>query len=414
MRQIHSFFLIAFGAILSLASISQAEVATPDTTTGETAPFRIELFSPPDREDYTDDFVDGVDKIDEDPWLGEDWDEHEGYHHLNDFSLGSWIQYNRVEGLALSLFSERGLERDSFLPSYRAGLGYGFASQRGKYHLGFEQPIVPKHKLTLGAHAYRNVESYFLDNDVISDTENSLSALFFHRDYRNWYETEGARAWLGIYPSPFFRTTIGIRTQDEKSLDNKAEWSVWRQRARFGANPAIDEGTFRAYDITMEFDNHDEYGPQRIRHDHKLTWERSEESLDSDFDLWRLTLNSRSNFRLTPRQNLIARVLVGTGSAKHGDLPVQRRFYLGGIGTLRGHNYRDMSGNNAALLNLQYEFEVEGSTRALVLVDAGTAWDKGKFSDQAIAVDLGAGVRFGEEGISFLLAKNVNDSDSDI
>ncbi|NNF06961.1 MAG: hypothetical protein HKN21_09390, partial [Candidatus Eisenbacteria bacterium] len=41
-------------------------------------------------------------------------------------------------------------------------------------------------------------------------------------------------------------------------------------------------------------------------------------------------------------------------------------------------------------------------------------WDKGKFSDQAIAVDLGAGVRFGEEGISFLLAKNVNDSDSDI
>ena len=45
----------------------------------------------------------------------------------------------------------------------------------------------------------------------------------------------------------------------------------------------------------------------------------------------------------------------------------------GGLGTLRGHNYRDLGGDNLALVNLEYSFDLGGKNRVLVFVDSGTA-----------------------------------------
>jgi outer membrane protein assembly factor BamA len=66
-----------------------------------------------------------------------------------------------------------------------------------------------------------------------------------------------------------------------------------------------------------------------------------------------------------------------------------------------------------ALANLEYDFGLVGASRAVVFVDAGSAWDEGTLFDQRIDVDMGAGVRLGEKGVSFYLARNVNRSDSD-
>ncbi len=344
-----------------------------------------------------------------------------------DVDVEPWLRYNRVQGLALYARVRRGLQRDDYLPAYHAELGYGFASRRGVYRLGFEQPVAPRSRITLGAEAYRNVTSFFYGDEIIGDGENSASAFFLHRDYRDWYEAQGGRAFLGLYTSPFLSLTAGVTIEDEDSLPIETDWAVFRQEKDFRANPLIPEGTYRAFDATLAYDTRPrddgKWGdrPSRrgwgaVEHYYRLSWERADAGLGGDFDLWRVTADLRTYFRLSPRQSLSARVLAGAGEAwrtADGFLPVQRRFALGGLSTLRGHSFRSITGDRVALANLQYAFNVTRGSQALVFVDAGTAWDRGSLADQRIPVDVGAGYRFDEEGITLLVGQNVNSSDAE-
>ena len=347
-------------------------------------------------------------------------DPHPWRHGDNRFN--TWARYNRVEGLAMHMSVDRDLNRKDFFPGFTAAVGYAFAAKRGQYRLSLEQPLVPKNRFTLGASAYRSFLPFFYQDEVLDSGENSASAFFFHRDYWDWYEAEGIRGFLGFYPSPFLHLSVGILSQDETPLSNHADWSVFRQNKNFVVNPAIPEGQFRALDAALTFDsrpkNNDGSSIGRLRwsaveHFYRVTWERGLPDLDGDFELWRMTADIRNYFRLSSRQKLAIRVLAGTGESKDGLLPHHRRYALGGLGTLRGHNYRELAGDNVALANLEYNFSVGSLGWALFFLDSGVAWDQGKLSDQHIPVDAGAGLRFGDDGLTILVARTVNRSDAE-
>ncbi len=160
-----------------------------------------------------------------------------------------------------------------------------------------------------------------------------------------------------------------------------------------------------------------------VEYRHRITYERGDGGLGGDFDLWKVTADLRTYFRFSPRQTLSTRLLAGSGASRSlpppaaatGDeLPVQRQFAIGGLGTLRGHNYRELRGNRVALANLEYAFSIRDEIRALVFVDAGSAWDRGSLKDQRVPVDMGVGFSAGEEGITVLAARNVNRSDAEV
>ena len=271
------------------------------------------------------------------------------------------------------------------------------------------------------------IRDSFFGEEIIGDGENSASAFFLHRDYRDWYEAEGGRAFLGLYTSPFLSLTAGVTIQDEASLANETDWSLFRQEADFRMNPFIPEGTYRGFTASLAYDTRPEgdgrWHPRRSRrswggleHYYRLSWERADAGLGGDFDLWRVTADLRTYFRLSPRQSLSARLLAGAGEAQDtpdGLLPAQRRYALGGLSTLRGHGFRSITGDRVALANLQYAFNVTRGSQALVFVDAGTAWNRGPLTDQRIPVDVGAGYRFDEEGITLLVGQNVNSLDKE-
>jgi hypothetical protein len=338
----------------------------------------------------------------------------------------SWGRYNRIQGFAVYAAVERPLPRREYVPAWHAELGYGFASRRGDYGLGFEQPVAPRHKATVGIDAYRSVLPTFYGDEVIGNGENSASAFFLHRDYRDWYEAEGGRAFVGVYPSPLFSVSVGVTSRTEKSLRNEADWSLFRQTENFGENPAIAEGDYHAYDVTAAYDSRprerDLPGADPlprsawggVEHYYRVGWERAGAGLGGDFDLWRVSADLRTYYRLSGRQSVSTRFLAGTGESGGGMLPPQRRYVIGGLGTLRGHDYRSLTGDRMALANLEYAFHVGGTSSALVFLDAGTAWDKGSLADQFIPVDLGTGFRLGENGISFLVGRSVNRSDAEV
>lgn len=336
-----------------------------------------------------------------------------------DHDLRTWARYNRVEGLALFAGIRRPLERRTFLPSYHAELGYAFSAERAQYRIGFEQPVAPLNKITVGAEGYRLFDPFFYQEETVSAEENTASALFLHRDYWDWYEAEGMRAFVGLRPSPFLSLEAGVRTQDERALHNRADWSVFRQTEDFTVNPLIPSGRYRAWEASLTFDSRPrndrgDTAPRAVwgglEHWVRLSWERAGADLGGDANLWRATADLRAYYRLSARQQLAVRILGGTGRSEDGVLPVHRRFALGGLGTLRGHNYRSLTGDHVALANLEYGFGMGRHGWLLFFVDAGSAWDRGALFDRKVSVDAGTGFRLGDEGLTLLLARPVNES----
>jgi hypothetical protein len=331
-----------------------------------------------------------------------------------------WARYNRVEGPAVFLRLERPLSRDTFMPRVVGGFGYAFAAKRGQYRLEMEQPVLPHHRVTVDVAAYRDFLPFFYQDEALSSEENTASAFFLHRDYWDWYEAEGLRGGLGVYASPFMKLSLGVVREDEASLVNHADWSVFRQTRDFLENAAIVDGQYRAYEAAATYDTRPNHGDPHGRPGWgamenylRVSWERAGAGLGGDYDLWRVSADLRNYFRISPRQSLATRILAGTGNDAAGILPPQKRFAVGGLGTLRGHLYRDLHGDHVALANVEYSFDLGRRSRALVFVDAGTAWDAGRLTDQRIPVDVGTGFRFGQDGITVLLAQTVNESHAD-
>lgn len=414
-----------FAALLlagSLAARAYAQTSEPDkpspprdvdsvrtvTAPPETAPQRLDLTPPaPGPSDRTSKPIPSSFK--NQTWLG---DQH----------LDVWARYNRVEGPALHLAIVRPLKPEGFIPAFRAQMGYAFSPERGQYFVGFEQPVAPHHRVTVGAEGFRSFLPFHYADESLSSGENSASALFLHRDYWDWYEAEGLRALVKLYLTHTLTVTASLREQDEASLENTNDWSVFNQEADFPENPAIPEGEYRGYDLNVTYDTRPRYEGDNLSPRStwsswekwlRLAWERGDGGLGGDFDLWRVTGDFRSYFRLSPNQTLSTRLLAGTGAANDGPLPAARRYEIGGLGTLRGHNYRSLRGDHMALLNVQYAFGVGRRGWLLAFADAGTAWDEGTLFDQFIPIDAGAGFRIGHSGPTLLVARSLNDSDAD-
>ena len=337
----------------------------------------------------------------------------------------SWLRYNRVEGFTLALRFDRALDGTGFAPSWAVGLGLATAADKGVWEAAVEQPLLRNQKLTLGLEGYRYFDSFTYGDDIIGNGENTASSLFLGKDYRDWYEAEGGSVWLGLRTSPFFFARFGYTARDESAAPVNATWSLFNNSDPTRPNPRATEGQWRAWDAQVTYDSR----PRRKRSGdlhRRSTWgwieyyargfgETGGGGLGGDFDAWRLGFDGRTYLRLTPDQDLTLRILAATGENRAGGpLDPQRAYALGGIGTMRGHDFRSLVGDHAALANLVYAFHVFGASQALVTVDAGTAWSEGSLFDQKIGVDVGGGLQLGESGISALVAKTVNRSGSDV
>ena len=125
----------------------------------------------------------------------------------------------------------------------------------------------------------------------------------------------------------------------------------------------------------------------------------AKDSLGGDFTFRRLIANLRGRAPLPGRQRLDLRLLLGFSG---GTLPSQKRFALGGIGTLRGYDVKAFPGEHLALANL--EWSLAPSTllpRFIAFYDGGMAWSRGQ-DGAGWKSDLGLGLRFPADAGSFL------------
>jgi len=310
------------------------------------------------------------------------------WQHEFDTSFDAKVRYNRVDGLYLGgelprKRFHRGLDIDFF--------GFGGYALKGKtwqYQAGTDLSAGGAYRFAVGAELHDFTASQ--DEWIIPEEENSLAAALINEDFRDYYRRDGYSFFAAQHLGRWMKLTAEYRNENHLSLPNKTDWSLFANKKRFRANPAIDEGKLVSYWGQIKFDTRDSESHPRRGWFMTIEGETSRPDLNGEFDFDRVLVDLRRYQPMGYGKTIDLRLRAGTG---RGELPQQYLFDLGGISTLRGYRFKEFTGDRMVMGNLEYRLN-SGSSRLhgiplvkefnlVLFADAGLAW----FADDNSAPD---------------------------
>lgn len=380
------------------------------------------------------------------------------------FSFGA---YNRVEGLpihvgpALAWAASPQLDvefdagvtlRTSREPSGTRGAAGWFAGVAATRH--GSQP------LTVGFDIGDQVVA--TADQPLEESESSIGALFFRRDYRDWYRSRGSRAFVKWQATPMLGVDGSIGVSRERSLPAVDAFSILRGNEAWRANPLVDDGRFTTLTLGATWDTRDDRLSAQegwfVRVEGRSTTsgdlapyllpEQIRDPLPTDgYNSFEGRFDLRRYQRIDPMHAVHLR-LVGEGWLGGDPLTIQRRLALGGADFVMGYPFRSVTCDSRrrpdpatpalcdrrmfAQVELRRRFDVSLATRVgpytvgfdradLVLFsDFGSAWLAGDGPGQVPAGriqsisewrgSLGVGIDAGTIGV--YLAKSITDPES--
>ncbi|MFH1755143.1 MAG: BamA/TamA family outer membrane protein, partial [Candidatus Latescibacterota bacterium] len=242
--------------------------------------------------------------------------------------FGVGLDYQRVDGLVL-YFAPGAYARHRYGTSLKGRIGYGFRSEDWSLSGTLAQPLLPDGRLQLLLSGYAGTA--YTDQSGVGDLENIFATVLFKEDFRDYFWREGFSAQLVYTPYRLFRIAGGFRTDDYTSLVNKASWSLGS--GDFIPNPPVQEGTMRSVFGEAQFGSE----ATHVR----VNYETAGEHLaGGDFEFDQLTAQLRQQTYLGRDKRFDMRVKYGTTLS--GWLPNQRRYLVGGLGTVRGYDYQSL------------------------------------------------------------------------
>lgn len=295
-----------------------------------------------------------------------------------DWSVGATLGFTRVDGTTFWAKPSYWPEED-YVPEFESAFGYGWESQRVNIDADLAQPIAPQRQALVGVHFADGTS--FQNPAEIGLGENTLSALFLKHDWIDYYDLQGVEPYVRVRMPG--RTTLRVGYADERyrSLTVQTNWSFFSAGVdEFRPNPPLTllgdpegggEGRLTAVRVELVKDT------RRARQVGTIgSYARGFlEFGRGDFNYNRWILDGRTYTRLGRPVHLALRTRAG-GRFGGDRLPSQKFFYLGGLGTVRGHSFFAQSGDFELLGNLEYTFVIDELEHGvMVFYDAGTAWN---------------------------------------
>ena len=337
--------------------------------------------------------------------------------------LTAGMVYNRVDG-ARPWIRYRFDDGDSVLPRLEVEGGYAFAAESWRFNLGLEHTITRRFPIVIGGSFYRRLATE--DEWLIGTNENTGFALLFTEDYRDYYQADGASAYLRMRPIKHLMLEGRYRYEETDWLGaHRNLWSLFGGDKMFSRNFDLVESVFRergileidtstnaALQFMVDYDTRDPddpFGPSAIAASAALEW--SNPDIESDFDYRRYTVSLRRYQRLNRRTMLLFRFIYG---GSDGYLPMHKRFYLGGLGTLHGFTHKELMGTTFAMTNVEYRFDFPRNSLALSLMydAAQIANEQSLDEDMAIKHSVGVALYLGDD-TRVSLAKRLDRSEDD-
>ena len=316
------------------------------------------------------------------------------------------VRYNRVDG-PTPTFGAAFQPARAPAPVLFAEGTYAFSRKRPLYEAGFEAPVGDRPWLQIGGSVYRRTATE--DDWIVTEGENTIFALLARTDYRDHYESEGWHGYVAWSPGSDFSVRGGARFESQASLSVNTRISLTGRHAEFRANPPIEDGDEQAFTVGCRI------GPAKLpirggAHG-EAHYERSGPPLEGEFEYGRLRGAIRNRIRLSPTQDFRVRLIAG--STLTGALPAQKIWHVGGIGTLRGHDFKTYAGDQFFVANAEFYQRARKNVYAFTFLDTGAAWfGRDNLGRQRPAVDLGLGVRIAEGPAALTVAKNLRDENS--
>lgn len=267
--------------------------------------------------------------------------------------------YNRVEGLPIlfgpSIRQNSSLGRLSItaLGIYRSADNFEWKGENLGYTASAEMQFGIPRGIAVGAEAFDVVAS--VEPWHLRDSEVGLASFFLRRDYRNYYDRHGARGYVAWRNGRGFDVTVGYGEERWGSRAARSPFTLLRNSTPWRDNPVLDDGHFKLATVATTFDTRNNienpWTGWLISATVEHGWSSAATLGPTTLDTRAQTsgpvplsytlgfLDARRYNRVSPRGQLNLRLVLG-GWLGGDPLPLQRRFSLGGAGTLPGYEFR--------------------------------------------------------------------------
>ncbi len=264
------------------------------------------------------------------------------------------FRYNRVEGFFFGFGEEKNFYWDgSKAISGFGSFGYGFASHRWRLQLGLDRQFAVGDGVLyeFGGEVHSLTDTK--DEWIMNLAENSLAALLFREDFRDYFQREGYSVHAARYGKEGdLSTMIDVRYVNDRyaSLTNGANWAVFGGTT-FRGNPAINAGTMKSLSFSTGLSTVEKYRYHSEGWNLYLRAEYGGNELGGDFDFTQAVVDIRRFQPITDNDQINLRIRAG---ALEGAAITQRLFELGGANTLPAYGFKEFAGNRMLLANLEY------------------------------------------------------------
>ncbi len=274
------------------------------------------------------------------------------------------VRFNRVEGWFLGAQ----LELDSLTKrtEVRGSVGYGFEREEILWSAGATQWLDDKRIIGFSLDAYKTT-SFTPEWLSPWDISNAYSALVYKEDYRNYFQAEGWKFAFVHQPKSNLFISLGYRSQTERTMPNRTNFSWFSRNERFRLNPAIRDGNTRSLVLSSEYGTRlpivGLLSPIWV----KGEIEHSSSPLGSDFEftrIWAVSAFKKNTFfgdRLLAPHVL---VYAEAGALLGADKVPQRFFstespiaYFAEQGAFLGLNRKEFIGEYILTLNAEHNFQ---------------------------------------------------------
>ena len=271
-------------------------------------------------------------------------------------TLSSGKTYNRVEGLPIQ-----------FGPTYRGRIGPGEISiaalgiMRTAHNFSWDSENIG-HRLSASYRLGRNrgfavgAESFDIVSKIepwqLTEPDGGLAAFFLKRDYFDFFGRHGSRAYVSAFRGNA-TLTVGVSEERWSSRRERDVYSLFRGDDSWRENPEVNDGVARLLDLGFQVDTRNNPVDPLAGWYVSAHYERASGRFETEgtsvaadladgrakFGYGRAFIDLRRYNRISPKRRLNTRLVFG-GWVHGDDLPLQRRFSVGGIGTLPGYDFR--------------------------------------------------------------------------
>ncbi len=261
--------------------------------------------------------------------------------------------YNRVEGLPIL-----------FGPTYRNRFGngeltlsaFGIIRSAETFHwdadnighrLTAEYRVGTRRGFSIGAASFDVVAP--IEPWQLTEPDGGLAAFFLKRDYFDYFGRHGARVSASAFTAGRATVTAAYSHERWSSRSERSVFTLFRDGDNWRINPRIDDGRVHLVELDFDLDTRtSEINPWagwfiNAQYEHGsgdfATAPVPIGSLTEHRSYGRGFVDVRRYNRVSPKRQINARVVLG-GWLGGDELPLERRFSVGGIGTLPGFDFR--------------------------------------------------------------------------